>query len=132
MLIRLIQVTTIRKVLENELGRSYKQAKAHGGRGPKVSGRPRTMSVHAQTRVSPHQPPDHLIRVLRRHAEERPRHQRPTDSASGSARPLRPPLLIYHDQSQPGTDPRHGPRHGRRTGQTERNGNEPPIHDEPR
>jgi 8-amino-7-oxononanoate synthase len=31
------------------------------------------MSVHAQTRVSPHQLPDHLIRVLRRHADERPR-----------------------------------------------------------
>ena len=30
------------------------------------------MSVHAQTRVSPHQLPGHLIRVLRRHAEERP------------------------------------------------------------
>ena len=31
------------------------------------------MSVYAQTRVSPHQLPDHLIRVLRRDAEERPR-----------------------------------------------------------
>ena len=31
------------------------------------------MSVHAQTHVSPHQLPGHLIRVLRRHADERPR-----------------------------------------------------------
>lgn len=31
------------------------------------------MSVHAQTRVSSHQLPGHLIRVLRRHADERPR-----------------------------------------------------------
>src|SRR5512141_1262382 len=31
------------------------------------------MSVHAQTHVSPHRLPGHLIRVLRRHAEERPR-----------------------------------------------------------
>jgi len=31
------------------------------------------VSVHAQTRVSPHQLPGHLIRVLRRHADERPR-----------------------------------------------------------
>src|ERR1017187_10246420 len=31
------------------------------------------MSAHAQTHFSPHQLPDHLIRVLRRHADERPR-----------------------------------------------------------
>jgi len=31
------------------------------------------MSVHAQTHFSPHQLPGHLIRVLRRHADERPR-----------------------------------------------------------
>ncbi|MGB7591057.1 MAG: AMP-dependent synthetase, partial [Terriglobia bacterium] len=31
------------------------------------------MSVHAQNHVSPHQLPGRLIRVLRRHADERPR-----------------------------------------------------------
>jgi 8-amino-7-oxononanoate synthase len=31
------------------------------------------MAAHAETRVSPHQLPGHLIRVLRRHADERPR-----------------------------------------------------------
>jgi acyl-CoA synthetase (AMP-forming)/AMP-acid ligase II len=31
------------------------------------------MSAHAETRVSSHQLPGHLIRVLRRHADERPR-----------------------------------------------------------
>jgi len=31
------------------------------------------VSVHAQTRLSSHQLPGHLIRVLRRHADERPR-----------------------------------------------------------
>ena len=47
----------------------------------------------------------------------RPRHQRPPDSAPGRARPLRPPALLHHHQSQRGADPRHRQRRGRRTGQ---------------
>ena len=45
------------------------------------------MSVHAQTRVSPHQLPDHLIRVLRRHAEERPRQPASIHLLNGQADP---------------------------------------------
>jgi hypothetical protein len=53
------------KVLENELSRRYKREETHNGRGPKLSEKPRTMSVHAQIHVNPHQLPGHLIKVLR-------------------------------------------------------------------
>ena len=36
----------------------------------------------------------------------------------GSARPLRPPALLHHHESQRGANPRHRQRRGRRTGQT--------------
>jgi len=38
-----------------------------------TSGRPRAVSIHNQIHIRPHQLPGHLIHVLRRHADERPR-----------------------------------------------------------
>src|SRR4030066_771650 len=58
---------------ENELARSYKRAEAHAGSGPKLSGRPRTVSFYDQIHIHPHQLPGPLILALRRHADERPR-----------------------------------------------------------
>src|SRR4030065_1726178 len=58
---------------ENELAPSYKRATAHAGSGPKLSGRPRTVSFYDQIHIHPHQLPGPLILALRRHADERPR-----------------------------------------------------------
>ncbi|MBE3117180.1 MAG: AMP-binding protein, partial [Candidatus Atribacteria bacterium] len=52
--------------------RDNQKSEAHDRRGPKPYGESPAMPIHVPTHVSPHQVPGNLVRVLRRHAEERP------------------------------------------------------------
>src|SRR3972149_1697039 len=102
------------EVLENELGRSYKRAEAHAGSGPKVTGRPRTVSLHDQIQIRPHQFPDHLIRALRRHADERPRQPAFVHLLNGQAGPARLTYARLDRRARARAAPPHPPPHRHR------------------